>query len=179
MVKIIDNCCSPEYLNMLKNVAITSNSWNMNYPIDREDKFLKLNIIDNRPVHPYLAGLAVGLLLQIYEASGHEFFIPECSWCGISIKDKHTEDNAHIDNSGYPSTKILGILNTDWEEEWGGGFIANGISTYAPPTSFWIFDSTEPHSAAPILINKKRIAIDFSVFKDQQSLLEKDNKFNN
>ena len=72
-VKIIDNCCSSEYLNCLKFTAINSENWNLKYggnvESSIEDKFPKLNIVDDKGVrHPYLAGLALGLLFQIYEA---------------------------------------------------------------------------------------------------------------
>ena len=49
--------------------------------------------------HPILAGLAMGLLIQIYEAGGRDLFLPEpICFCGISIKDKHRPDNIHTDN---------------------------------------------------------------------------------
>ena len=148
-IKILDNCCSPTYLDFLKHVASNADNWNLKYPFGKEisieDKFLKLNIIDDIGVkHPFLAGLAMGLLLQIHEAGEQELFIPEILICGISIKDKHRPDNIHIDqekNEGL--VKILGIINSDWEEEWGGGFFHNGTSNYIKPTSFCIFDPTE------------------------------------
>ena len=99
-IKIIDNCCSLEYLNCLKQLASMSENWNMRYPAEHpiEDKFPKLDILqDGIAKHHLLAGLALGLLLQIYEASGHELFIPSMYSCGISIKDKHRTDNIHTD----------------------------------------------------------------------------------
>jgi len=175
MIKIVDNCCSLKYLDSLKETACASDNWNFFYPMGEEfsieDKFPKLDIIVNgNSTNHFLAGLALGLLLQIYEASGHELFIPSMYSCGISIKDKHRTDNIHTDfhDSIYHGKiiKILGIINSDWEEEWGGGFVCNEKSTYAKPTSFWIFDPSESHSAAKIITDKKRFVIDFSVFKD-------------
>ena len=174
-VKIIDNCCSLSYLNLLKDVASNSDNWQlkhpMNVPID--DRFLKLNIIDNGIRHPVLAGLAMGLLLQIHETGGRGLFVPEICLCGISIKDKHRLDNIHTDEKKeYNFVKILGIINSDWKEEWGGGFFHNGTSNYIKPTSFCIFDPSEEHAAEEIFTDKKRFAIDFTVFRDQQSLEE-------
>ena len=183
-VKILDNCCSPAYLDFLKFVATTSDNWNLQYPLGEEisfeDKFLKLDIINHGIRNPYLAGLAMGLLIQIHEAGGQDLFIPEIYWCGIAMKDKHRPDNIHIDheasgpnslaNSSDNFIKVMGIINSDWEEEWGGGFFHNGTSNYAKPTSFYIFDQLKPHAAEEIFTDKKRLAIDFTVFRNQQSL---------
>ena len=175
-VKIIDNCCSPAYLDCLKFIASNSDNWNLKYPqaeeASIEDKFLKLDIIDHNGMkHPLLAGLALGLLLQIHEVGDRGLFIPEISFCGISIKDKHRLDHIHTDEEKKNNfVKILGIINSDWKEEWGGGFFHNGTSNYVKPTSFCIFDPSEDHAAEEILTDKKRFAIDFTVFRDQQSL---------
>jgi hypothetical protein len=173
-VKILDNCCSPEYLDFLKGIASNSENWNLKYPsaIPIENRFPKLDIINSEgSKNSFLAGLAQGLLFQIYEAGGQELFIPTIAFCGISIKDKHTTTNIHTDEKNKEQfVKILGILNSDWEEEWGGGFFHNGTSNYIKPTSFCIFDPTEDHAAEEIFTDKKRLAIDFTVFRDQQSL---------
>ena len=173
-IKIIDNCCSPIYLDNLKEIATNSDNWNFQYPIGREieDKFPKLNVAGNRTGHHFLGGLALGLLIQIHEAGGQDLFIPKMLNCGISIKDKHRLDNIHIDyekkdNTGF--VKILGILNTDWKKEWGGGFFHNGTSNYIKPTSFCIFDPSDEHMAEEIFTDKKRFAIDFTVCRNQQS----------
>ena len=175
-MKILNNCCSPDYLDTLKYFASTSENWNLKFPAGEkfsiEDKFLKLDIINTNGMrHPLLAGLAMGLLLQIHETGGRGLFIPEICLCGISIKDKHTPNNIHIDEEKDNNcVKILGIINSDWKEEWGGGFHHNGTSNYIKPTSFCVFDASEPHSAEEIFTDKKRFAIDFTVFQDQQSL---------
>ena len=115
----------------------------------------------------------MGLLLQIYEAGGQGLFIPEIVWCGISIKDKHIIDTIHADYEKKENfVKILGLINSDWKEEWGGGFFHNGTSNYIKPTSFCIFDPSEEHAAEEIFTDKKRLAIDFTVFQDQQSLMK-------
>ena len=189
-VKILDNCCSPDSLDFLKLVATAADNWNLQYPIGIdettgeeipfEDKFLKLDIINNGIRNPYLAGLAMGLLIQIHEAGGQDLFIPEIWYCSISIKDKHRPDNIHIDheasgpnslaNASDNFIKVMGVINSDWEEEWGGSFFHDGTSYYAKPTSFYIFDQLKPHAADEIFTDKKRLAIDFTVFRNQQSL---------
>ena len=173
MFKIIDNCCSPTYLDLIKYIAGNSENWNMYFPggAPIEEKHLKLNIIENGPKHPFLAGLAMGLLIQIHANTDENLFIPEIFFCGISMKDKHTPNNIHVDNEiDEGLVKIIGIINSDWEEEWGGGFFHNGTSNYIKPTSFCIFDPSKEHSGEEIFADKKRFLIDFAVFKDQQSL---------
>ena len=55
---------------MLKSAAMNSSNWNFKYPIGLsfEDKHLKLDIFENEPVDEILAGMAMGLLIQIYES---------------------------------------------------------------------------------------------------------------
>jgi len=178
-IKILDNCCSPAYLDCLKRIAINSENWNLLFPAGIDfssgQRFPKLTIIDNGVIkHPILAGLSIGLLFQIHEAAGRvtrDLFIPEIFWCGLSIKDKHKPDIKHSDYEKDKNfVKILGILNSDWKEEWGGGFFHNGTSNYIKPTSFCIFDPTKPHAAEAIFTDQPRIAIDFTVFPNQESL---------
>tara|TARA_B100001123_G_C14821449_1_gene832380 strand:+ start:62 stop:643 length:582 start_codon:yes stop_codon:yes gene_type:complete len=176
--EIVDNCCSDITLDYLKRFSSLAKSWHMLSPVDDsipiEDKHLKLNIfsVQSGFDHPYLAGLAMGLLFQIFEASG-QAFLPEMISCGISIKDKHRIDNAHADfeptdSEGNPSRylKIVGLLNSDWEKEWGGGFVFKDMKYYIKPTSFCIFDPSELHKADDILTDKKRFAIDYTVVKN-------------
>ena len=175
VIKIIDNCCSPAYLNTIMHVALHSATWNMAYPMNTptEERFPKLDIVNNESLHhPFLAGLVMGLLLQIHEAGGQGLFVPDIDFCGISIKDKHKPDLIHTDYLNEERDyfiKILGILNTDWKEEWGGGFCHNGTSNYIKPTSFCVFDGSEPHSSEEIFTDKKRFAIDFIVYQNKQS----------
>ena len=172
-VEILDDCCSPAYLDCLKFVAFDSENWNFHFPggAPIEEKHLKLRIIENGLKHPFLAGLAMGLLIQIHANTDGNLFIPEIFWCGISMKDKHTPNNIHVDNEKDENfVKILGIINSDWKEEWGGGFFHDGTSNYIKPTSFCIFDPSKEHSGEEIFTDKKRFVIDFTVFRDQQSL---------
>ena len=134
-MKILDNCCGESILDTLKDISSKSPNWNFNWPAgDKfliEDKFLKLDIIqDGQIINPLLAGLTLGLLLQIYEVSDKETFVPNILWCSISIKDKHRKDNIHTDHTEDENSrkliKIMGLLNSDWQEEWGGNFSIMG-----------------------------------------------------
>jgi len=119
----------------------------------------------------------MGLLIQIHANTDGDLFIPEIFWCGISMKDKHIPNNIHVDNEKDENfVKILGIINSDWKEEWGGGFFHDGTSNYIKPTSFCIFDPSKEHSGEEIFTDKKRFVIDFTVFRDQQSLEKATNK---
>ena len=168
-IQIIDNCCSPSYLDLIKHIASNDDNWNLKHPFNRplEERHLKLYITNNNDIiHPLLAGIAMGLLIQIYDAGGKDYFIPEIVFAGLSIKDKHRKDNVHTDHTKRENViKILGIVNSDWQESWGGGFIHDEESNYIKPTSFALFDSTVPHAADVILTDKKRMAIDFTVRK--------------
>ena len=56
-IKILDNCCSPLYLDYLKNIASTADNWNLKYPrgkeVSFEMKFPKIDIIANGIHHPF------------------------------------------------------------------------------------------------------------------------------
>ena len=65
------------------------------------------------PINEVIAGMAMGLLIQIYDKRS-DLFHPEVSYCGISIKDKHRLDNSHKDHEDRKDyIKILGLLNSD------------------------------------------------------------------
>ena len=169
-IKLIENACSPFYLDMIKHVASNDDSWNFKYPIGKplDESHLKLDIIDNDDTkHPLLAGIAMGLLIQIYDKGGKDLFIPEIYFCGISIKDKHRKDNVHVDDANRNDTiKIMGILNSDWDPNtMGGGFMHGGVIHKLNPTDFCIFDPRTPHAAEDIICDHKRFAMDFSVKK--------------
>ena len=182
-IKILDNCCSPVYLDFLKRVIMNSENWSLKYPMGEDvsidEKFPKIVIVENGvPKHPILTGLVMGLLIQIHQAGGQDLFIPEIVWCGISIKDKHIQDKVHKDYDVEDGmVKIVGIINSDWEQSWGGGFFHDETSYYVKPTSFCIFDPSKKHAAEEILVDKKRFAIDFSVHRNKQSL-EKQIQYN-
>ena len=171
--QIVKDCCSKSYLDMMRLQAEQSENWTFRFPMNKEkyipieEKFPKMSLIKSEvvPENAVLAGLAMGLLIQIWEKSHRAFFIPEITWCGISIKDSSREDNMQFDNepnSGF--VKVLGTLNSDWNtKDMGGGF-THGDSTYpVEPTDFIIFDASVPHRADNIIINKKRFAIDYTV----------------
>ena len=69
MYEVIENCCSQNYLKMIACAAVESSNWHLKHPLGHplEDKHLKLNVIENEPVHELLAGMDMGLLIQIYE----------------------------------------------------------------------------------------------------------------
>ena len=167
MLEVIENCCSTSYLDMLKFAAMNSTNWNLKYPLGMpfEDKHLKLDIIENEPVDVLLAGMAMGLLIQIYDKRS-DLFQPEVSYCGISMKDKNREDNRHIDHEHDKDyIKILGLLNSDWHSKDGGLFLHGDEAIAMEPTNFVVFDPRVTHCASKILTDKKRLGIDFTVKK--------------
>ena len=167
MLQIIENCCSISYLDMLKFAAMNSANWNLKYPIGMpfEDKHLKLDIIENEPVDEVLAGMAMGLLIQIYDKRS-DLFYPEVSYCGISMKDRHRLDNKHIDHEHDENyIKILGLLNNNWNPKDGGAFVHGDEEIDMVPTNFVVFDPRVPHNASKIITNEKRLGIDFTVKK--------------
>ena len=156
--QIIKNCCSISYLGVMKLQAEQSENWTFKFPLNTEkhipieEKFPKLSLMTTEVVkeNAVLAGLAMGLLIQIWEKSHRAFFLPEITWCGISIKDSTREDNLHYDYK--PGSGKM-----------GGGF-THGDQVYSVnPTDFIIFDASVPHRADNILTNKKRFAIDYTV----------------
>ena len=167
MLEIIENCCSTSYLDMLKYAAMNSSNWNLKYPLGMpfEDKHLKLDIIENEPVDVLLAGMAMGLLIQIYDKRS-DSFQPEVSYCGISMKDKNRTDNRHIDHEHDKDyVKILGLLNSNWNEKDGGLFLHGDESIPMVPTNFVVFDPRVSHCASEITTPEKRLGIDFTVKK--------------
>ena len=151
---------------MMKHTAMSSSSWNLKYPINLEPKHLKLDIIENEPLEEILAGMAMGLLIQIYDKGGKDFFLPEVSYCSISMKDKNRIDNRHVDHEHDTDyIKILGVLNSDWGPDDGGLFLHGDEAIPMVPTHFVIFDSRVQHCASEITTDKKRLGIDFTVKK--------------
>ena len=167
MLQVIEDCCSTSYLDMLKFAAMNSSNWNFKYPIGMafEDKHLKLDILENEPVDEFLAGMAMGLLIQIYDKRSNLFY-PEVSYCGISMKDRHRLDNKHIDHEHDEDyIKIVGLLNTNWNSKDGGAFQHGDEEIDMVPTNFIVFDPRVPHCASKITTNEKRLGIDFTVKK--------------
>ena len=166
MLEVITDCCSRTYLDMMKHSATNTSSWNMKYPINLEPKHLKLDIIENEPLEPIFAGMAMGLLIQIYDSGGDHYFLPEVSYCSISMKDRHRTDNRHVDHENEPGyIKILGLLNSDWGPDDGGLFLHGEEAIPMVPQDFVIFDPRVQHCASEITTNKKRLGLDFTVKK--------------
>ena len=124
----------------------------------------KLNLIEHGHFkNPLLAGIAVGLMSQIYDAGGKDYFTPEMHFCGISLKDKSTKVNLHTDNWDENKLKILGLLNSDWNHIQDGGGFEHGNNIYKLEAGdFIVFDPRVKHRAEDIMSDKKRIAIDFT-----------------
>ena len=167
MLQVIEDCCSPYYLEMMKHAVVSSSSWNMKYPQGKlfEDKHLKLDIIDNEVKEPLLAGMAMGLLINIW-SKRQDLFQPEVSYCSVSMKDRHREDNLHTDHEkDLDYIKVLGLLNSDWGSQDGGLFMHGDEIVPMKPCLFVIFDPRIPHRASEIFSDKKRLGIDFTVRK--------------
>jgi len=167
MLEVINNCCSKQYLDMIFYAAENSEEWHFKYPLGTkfEDKHLKMDVIENAPSNELIAGMAMGLLIQIYDKRS-DLFYPEVSYCGISIKDKHRLDNSHIDHENHKDyIKILGLLNSDWGPQDGGLFLHGDEAIPLVPTTFVVFDPRIQHCASEITTNKKRLGIDFTVKK--------------
>ena len=169
-VQIVENCCSPMFLDFVRHQVEQSDRWNFHYPkgADFDAKHAKLEIVGGQGAPDQrLAGIAMSLMIQIYEKAS-DTISPNIMFCGVSIKDKYRKDNLHQDHTSESEKnliKVLGVLNTDWQDSWGGGFEHGGEVYPVRPTDFIIFDSKVPHRADDILVDKKRIAIDFTLHK--------------
>jgi len=167
--KIIKNSCSLTYLSMFRHFIPSIEFWD-NEQVAEEDyakiNLSKLNLIEHGNYkNPLLAGIAIGLMSQIYDAGGKDYFTPEMHFCGLSVKDKSTKVNLHTDNWDENKIKVLGLLSDEWKKEDGGGFWYNQIVYPMIPTEFIIFDPNVRHSSDKIKSNKQRMAIDFTVTK--------------
>jgi hypothetical protein len=90
--------------------------------------------------------------------------MPEVSYCAISVKDEHRQDNPHTDHEkDLDYIKIMGLLNSNWQPKDGGEFIHGKETIHMKPTSFVVFDPRITHCAAPIKSHEKRFGIDFTV----------------
>ena len=169
-VKTFNNVCHQSVLDVLLEISQGKQSWHYRFPTNApfKDKHPKMDIISSGTIRDqFLSGIALSILIQIWELNDRKQFIPEIFYCGISIKDKHFENNIHIDDADRNDTiKIMGILNKDWDPEtMGGGFMHGGVVHKLRPTDFCIFDPRTPHAADKILCDEKRFALDFSVKK--------------
>ena len=165
MLEIIESGIPLQYLDMMKYTAMNSEAWHMKYPQNHPDKHLKMDIIDGDARQPLLAGMAMGLLILLYNKRS-DLFSPEITYAGISIKDKNRLDNPHTDHvNDLDHIKIFGLLNSDWGPDDGGLFLHGDEAIPMVPQDFVIFDPRVQHCASEITTNKRRLGIDFTVRK--------------
>ena len=165
MLEIIESGIPLTYLDMMKYTALNSEAWHMKYPQNHPDKHLKMDIIDGEVRQPLLAGMAMGLLILLYDKRS-DLFSPEITYAGISIKDKNRLDNPHTDHvKDLGHIKIFGLLNSDWGSMDGGLFLHGDEAIPMVPGTFVVFDPRITHSASEIHGNKSRIGLDFTVPK--------------
>ena len=145
MLEIIESGIPLTYLDMMKYTAMNIEAWHMKYPQNHSDKHLKMDIIDGEVRQPLLAGMAMGLLILLYDKRS-DLFSPEITYAGISIK-------------------IFGLLNSDWGSMDGGLFLHGDEAIPMVPGTFVVFDPRITHSASEIHGNKQRIGLDFTVPK--------------
>ena len=172
-IKLLKTNIGPMFLEFLRYQFQQSEFWSFKYPLNSHfsKRHPKLTIIDGTPqpaAVERLAGMTLALFTMLYEQGLSTFVYPTPLWVGASIKDKHRKDNTHTDHTDdipkdWKVLKVLGCLNSDWKEEWGGGFTWNDNKYYAPPGSFYVFDPLIPHAASDIHCDEKRIAIDFTL----------------
>ena len=162
------------FLDFIKHQVTKSTKWNFNYPMGKpfEDKHAKIDVIQGTTIHDdFLAGVSMSLLMMIHEkAKQSNVDVPlDLLFCGISMKDKHREDNLHTDHEkdelqDTPIIKVLGILNSDWNHISDGGGFEHGNNIYKLEAGdFIVFDPRVPHKAEDIMTDKKRIAIDWTI----------------
>ena len=171
-IKILQTNITPMFLEYLRHHFQECEHWSWKYPLNSHfsKRHPKLTIIDGTPQPPEverLAGLSMALWTMMYEQGLNTLVYPKILWAGASIKDRHRKDNIHTDHDDdipkdWKVLKVLGVLNSDWKEEWGGGFTWNGNNYYLKPGSFYVFDPLVPHAASDIYCDEKRIAIDFT-----------------
>ena len=165
MLEIIESGIPLTYLDMMKYTALNTEDWHMKYPQNHPDKHLKMDIIDGEVRQPLLSGMAMGLLILLYDKRS-DLFSPEITYAGISIKDKNRLDNPHTDHvNDLGHIKIFGLLNSDWGSMDGGLFLHGDEAIPMVPGTFVVFDPRVTHSASEIHGNKSRIGLDFTVPK--------------
>ena len=94
-VRIVENCCSPLFLDFVRHQVEQSDRWNFKYPMNTpfDEKHAKLEIIGGQGAPDQrLAGIAMSLMIQIYEMAS-DIITPNIMFCGASIKDKYRKDN--------------------------------------------------------------------------------------
>ena len=171
----IDNAVPLMVLEYMRMRLQNEERWSFSYPKGAafEKKHPKLTIYDGSdiPEAKLLEGMSHIILLSIYNSMVQQnmnLFHPSMLWCGASIKDKHREDNIHTDHEDdIPDdirvVKLLGLLHGEWPEENGGHFEWGGKNHTMTPGTFLCFDPLVHHRATDILVNTKRIALDYTV----------------
>tara|TARA_B110000977_G_scaffold157039_1_gene199909 strand:+ start:132 stop:428 length:297 start_codon:yes stop_codon:yes gene_type:complete len=80
--QVVKDCCAKSYLDMMRLQAEQSENWTFRFPMNKEkyipieEKFPKMSLIKSDIVkeNAVLAGLAMGLLIQIWEKSQQSIF---------------------------------------------------------------------------------------------------------
>ena len=177
---IVKDAVPLHLLQDLKQWSLDAECWNMQYPINHspDKRFIKINLINDVPPtadKAIGAGYAMSILSMIQQKC-NLFKLP-VFFCGIGVRDKYTENNMHTDHrhdlpEDMNVLKVLGLLEPDWKEDWGGGFHWDGKDYYAPPGSFMLFNPRIPHKAGDIYCEKKRWAIDYSLASSTPYVLQ-------
>ena len=97
------------FMHMIPSVELWENTEenDVNY---QKINLTKLNVVTHGKYDsPLLAGVAIGLLSQIYDAGGKDYIVPAMHFCAISVKDKTTPTNFHTDNWSEDKLKVLGL----------------------------------------------------------------------
>ena len=112
------------FLDFVRYQVEQSDRWNFHYPkgANFDDKHAKLEIVGGEGSQDkLLQGIAMSLMIQIYEKAS-DIITPNVMFCGVSIKDKHRTDNIHKDHTSESERdliKVLGVLNSDWQDYYG------------------------------------------------------------
>ena len=79
MITVIENACSINIASLLYDKAINSTEWHFKFPQETtlENKHPKLDIIDTEIKNDFLAGVACSMLLNVFDAGGKDYFLPE------------------------------------------------------------------------------------------------------
>ena len=177
---IVKDAVPLHLLDLLKNWSIQCEEWSLQYPLNHpiDERFPKINLINNANntiSKATGAGIALAMLSMVHQKCKLITMNVYCA--GIGVRDKHTYNNMHTDHKhDMPPEanviKVLGLLESDWKEDWGGGFHWDGKDYYAPPGSFMLFNPRIPHKAGDIYCEKKRWAIDYSLASSPPYVLQ-------
>ena len=139
---IIKDAVPLNLLDLFKKWAIACEQWGLNYPIN-------------------------------YPIEERFFKMNVINNDGMNIEKATGAGIAHsIISMIHQKCKLFGLLDTDWKEDWGGGFHWDGKDYYAPPGSFMLFNPRIPHKAGDIYCEKKRFAVDYTVASSTPYVLQ-------